>query len=102
MRVDARQAIADPCAAERGSRLERKAEQRIGPAVLEFCRLRLFDSFHMDELARFVRARTGCAAPDSAGRILRLLRRRRMVDYQVTSRAKSLYTITRVDEQAQY
>ncbi len=46
--------------------------------------------FHMEELRQWIGAD---AAPDSAGRILRLLRQRGVIDYKVANRAQSLYEI---------
>jgi hypothetical protein len=80
-----------------------RVEASIAGHVLEFCRGLLGKSralsqdatFHMDELTSWV-ARKGCAAPDSAGRILRLLRQKGLVNYEVVSRSKSLYRVIEV------
>lgn len=67
----------------------------IGDAVLAFARQRLAagGQFRMEEL----RAHLGDAhAPDSAGRILRLLRQQGVLGYELVSRRDSLYRVTRV------
>jgi hypothetical protein len=64
---------------------------RIGAAVLEFCGRT--SQFHMADLAAFVEGRIGSVAPDSAGRILRQLRRAGTVNYRVVDRSASLYEI---------
>ena len=69
--------------------LERVGE-RIAAAVLEFCDLR--PRFHMVELGEFVQARVG-VAPDSPGRILRLLRQAGKIRYRVIDRRNSEYLI---------
>jgi hypothetical protein len=69
--------------------LERVTE-RIAAPVLEFCGLRR--QFHMIELAEFVQARVG-VAPDSPGRILRMLRQAGKVSYRVIDRRNSEYLV---------
>lgn len=69
--------------------LERVTES-IAAAVLEFCGLRR--QFHMIELAEFVQARVG-VAPESPGRILRLLRQAGKIKYRVIDRRNSEYLI---------
>lgn len=83
---------------EQTAQLER-VSSRIGKSVLAFCRAALRDaydaSFTMQDLTEWVRRETG-VAPDSPGRILRDLRQRRLIDYEVTSRAQSLYRLIKV------
>lgn len=72
-----------------------RVEGSIGDAVLAFARERLASGgdFRMEEL----RARLGDGhAPDSAGRILRLLRQQGALAYEVVSRSESLYRVTEV------
>jgi hypothetical protein len=69
-----------------------RVTERIGAAVLEFCRHRVGARFHMDELCAFVQLREH-AAPDSPSRILRYLRARRLVGYKVINRRESLYWV---------
>jgi hypothetical protein len=47
----------------------------------------------MADLTAHLNARS-LVAPDSAGRILRDLRKRKVLDYRVINRAQSLYEIT--------
>lgn len=74
----------------------------IGSLILEFCRLTLNlqnKTFHMEELWRFVeRAASwepflGHIAPDSPGRIFRLLQQQGKLGYRVVDRTQSLYEI---------
>lgn len=81
--------------------LERVAT-KIAPLVMEFCRQiwadakRSLPQFHAVELTAFVRRRMDGLAPDSAGRILRELRKRGRVDYKIVSRRDSLYQLMAV------
>jgi hypothetical protein len=68
---------------------------RIAGAVLAFCRAYRGQTFHLEALMEFVREIAG-VAPDSPGRILRNLRQRGFIDYEVVSRPKSLYRMQRV------
>lgn len=84
---------------EQAANLDR-VNQNIGGIVAAFCRERLRTGaaeFHMADLTKYVNARS-TIAPDSAGRILRDLRRRRVLSYEVVSRAQSLYRIKGVNE----
>lgn len=72
--------------------LERVSE-RIGEAIKDFCRRHVGQTFHADELRQHVRSCVGEVAPDSAGRVLRDLRQRGVIAYQVVNRAKSLYRV---------
>lgn len=77
-----------------------RVSQNIARLVADFCRGRFGEGraeFRMADLTAFVNARS-TIAPDSAGRILRDLRRRRVVSYEVVSRSQSLYRITGVNE----
>lgn len=80
--------------------LERVAD-RISYLVLEFCAETVthnFSVFFMEELRNYVFDRVGGAiAPDSPGRILRMLRRAQQIDYIVLSRCESLYELTKVN-----
>jgi hypothetical protein len=88
-----------------GARTEQQANldrvsHNIAGIVADFCRGRFREGraeFRMEDLTGFVRARS-TIAPDSAGRILRDLRRRNVVGYEVVSRSQSLYKLTRVSE----
>lgn len=83
-----------PRAASNAEHLSR-VSSRIGPSVLEFCRPRVGQEFHMEEMVRHIRARLGIA-PDSPSRILRALRQAQMIDYTVVNRRQSLYRVDRV------
>lgn len=71
-----------------------RVRQKISPKILEFCRLRLHSNplFHMKELTDFVQAQVG-VAPDSPGRILRLLRQAGHINYTVIDRKNSTYQL---------
>jgi len=78
---------------------DRRERQRvaanIGAVVLAFCRERLRQGgrFHMQELVDYVREHELVTAPESAGRILRLLRRAGTVDVELVERSSSLYEV---------
>lgn len=70
----------------------------LGRAILSFARSRQATGqveFHADELREWVAARCP-AAPASADRVLRDLRRAGLVAYEVTNRHQSLYRLLRV------
>jgi hypothetical protein len=92
------QALADPGASQTGEREQALVDRRLRPIVLGFCRLHLFDEFHMRDLVEYVNARLS-SAPESAGRILRLLRTDGVVDFDVVNRRQSLYVIRSVHTQ---
>lgn len=86
--------------AEQQAKLAR-VSGNIARIVADFCRGRLDEGraeFHMEDLTEFVRARS-TIAPDSAGRILRDLRRNKVIDYTVVNRAQSLYKVTGVSSE---
>jgi hypothetical protein len=72
-----------------------RVSSRIGASVMEFCRPRVGQEFHMEQLVRHIRARLGIA-PDSPSRILRALRQNKCLDYTVVNRRQSLYRVDRV------
>ena len=80
-----------------GEHLDR-VRSRIGRSVLEFCRERLGETFHAQELRDRVAFDTGIVAPASADRVLRDLRQRGYVDYEVVSRRESKYRVLSVKE----
>jgi hypothetical protein len=73
--------------------LERVSD-KIATYVAEFCFHR--NTFHMEELTEYVSARVSPIAPDSPGRILRMLRREKVLNYEIVNRRESLYRITPV------
>lgn len=74
----------------------------IAPIILAFWKSREVGSrFHMVELTEYVAARTPTPiAPDSAGRILRDMRRAREINYRVVDRRASLYQIEAIKEES--
>lgn len=86
---------------EQSENLNRVSE-RIGGLVLAFCAEAVRTShavFCMEELREYVyQQQLGHIAPDSPGRILRMLRREKRLDYTVLSRSQSLYEITFIEE----
>lgn len=75
--------------------LERVSD-RISGGVLEFCRRRMRATggeFRMHELSAALDFSGMKCAPDSAGRILRDLRQKKSIGYEVLSRRDSLYRI---------
>lgn len=68
-----------------------RVSEKIALAVLEFCRsVGHGGKFHMVDLQDFV-GRQFSIAPDSPGRILRDLRKRKLLNYRVVSRSESEY-----------
>ena len=60
--------------------------------VTAFLNARLNQEFHVEDLRRYVYENVkGYVAPASPDRILRDLRQRKQVNYEVVSRSKSLY-----------
>lgn len=76
--------------AEQRRHLESVSE-RIGPVIIEFMSAHSGQQFHADDLMKFVEDHCGKAAPESAGRVLRKLRRDGIVNYLVVDRGRSLY-----------
>jgi hypothetical protein len=74
---------------EQTAQLER-VSSKIALSVLEFCRNHFY--FRMEALTAWVRDQTG-VAPDSPGRILRDLRQRGLIGYEVVNRRQSLYRV---------
>ncbi len=67
----------------------RRVSWRIAQLVYAFCQLH--NEFHMADLVRFVLVSEPDTAPDSPSRILRDLRRKGLISYEVVSRSASLY-----------
>jgi len=68
-----------------------RVTSRIGRAILEFCGAN--PEFRAEELRHHVGLTCGSSAPASADRILRDLRRRKLVNYEVVDRRASLYRV---------
>lgn len=79
---------------EQDENLER-VKDRIGNATIEFFEDEKRTEFFADELRRFVIAHVGKIAPGSPDRVMRDLRQRGVIDYEVVSRRHSLYRIIR-------
>jgi hypothetical protein len=77
---------------EQKEHLER-VSARIGAMVIRFCRNRR--DFHMEELRQYV-VEQGEVAPASPDRILRWLRQKGFLDYEVINRRESHYRIKSV------
>jgi len=70
----------------------KRVRGRIHRAILAFFdRLEVGEQFTMVALTREVASKVPSLAPDSPGRIMRLLRREGKINYKVVSRAQSLY-----------
>jgi hypothetical protein len=89
-----------PVATGPGERQDANLERvngKVCAAVLEFWAARLapggMRQFHMQELTAWV-ARNVPIAPDSAGRILRLMRQKGLIEYRVVRRSDSLYEVS--------
>ena len=75
-----------------------RVTEKISAAVVQFCELepeKREKEFRMTELTQFVSERVGPSAPDSPGRVLRLLRQSGKIAYSVVSRRNSVYRIIR-------
>lgn len=64
---------------------------RIAPLILTFARINAGRAFHAEDLRQYVLFFDPGVAPDSPGRILRLLRQEGKLDYVVIDRRGSLY-----------
>jgi hypothetical protein len=70
---------------------------RIAGTILQFQREHPTGTFHVEELREYVTALAPDIAPDSPGRILRLLREEGKLNYVVISRSASLYQFRSVE-----
>jgi len=64
---------------------------RIAPVILTFAADHAGQTFHAEQLRRYVLHHDPAIAPDSPGRILRELRLGGKLDYVVLNRRQSLY-----------
>jgi hypothetical protein len=94
-KVSVQQSLFDPGAKETQRRELERVATKIDKIVHEFCSARVGLEFTMAELHSYVNTRT-TSAPDSAGRILRLLRREGKIRYSVVHRADSRYKVLEV------
>lgn len=88
---------------------ERKAQKKnlervrgkIHQAILEYFSFRYVgQTFTMSHLTRVVSAQVPDIAPDSPGRIMRLLRAEGLINYKVVSRKDSRYEVLEPEEQS--
>lgn len=68
-----------------------RVRAKIGGLILTFYRAHIGMAFHAEDLRRYVLALAPEIAPDSPGRILRMLRQEGQLDYVVIDRRDSLY-----------
>ena len=66
---------------------------RLESAILDFCALHQEQTFHADDLRRYVAHHVGQCAPGSSDRVLRKLRKDGAIRYDCVSRSKSLYLV---------
>jgi hypothetical protein len=85
-------AVSDDDRAER-----ERVYARIAPVILTFKAERPDGAFHAEELRDYVIAQMPEVAPDSPGRILRLLRQEGLLNYVVVNRRQSLYQFRPID-----
>lgn len=72
----------------------------IAPHVLAFVNARIGKEFRIVDLYQYVASQTkGYTAPASADRILRALKKKGELDYEVISRSQSLYRAVEVNQQ---
>lgn len=72
----------------------KRVRSRLEVAILDFFRsLDRYGEFHAEELLHFIGERGITCAPDSPGRIMRLLKKEHEIDYTLVSRKGSLYKI---------
>jgi hypothetical protein len=70
----------------------KRVSLRVAALVLDFCKGKRM--FRMQELTEFVSDGVdGYVAPDSPGRILRLLKQQGKLNYRLMSRSDSLYSV---------
>ena len=74
-----------------------RVSDKIEDAVFRFC-LR-FNEFHLNDLSDHVRRNIPNISADSPSRILRDLKRRGLVNYEVVDRKNSLYRVTATQPQ---
>ena len=76
--------------------------QKIGAAIMTFYEADPDAAFHADDLRDSVRDQCGKVAPASSDRVLRDLRKKGEINYEVTNRRKSLYQFLPVTKHATY
>lgn len=96
-KISVEQFCTDPYAAMSQPRELERVSRKIELIVLQFCRERDGSIFNMPELEAYVAARRP-VTPGSAGRILRQLREKGYVEYNVVNRRKAAYRLYSVAE----
>jgi DNA-binding PadR family transcriptional regulator len=77
-----------------------RVRDSIAPHIIRFIRERAGREFHGADLQQYVASQVnGFIAPGSPDRILRDLRKRGVVDYELLSRSRSLYRAVPLGEQ---
>jgi hypothetical protein len=70
-----------------------RVNSKIALHILGFFEGKVGVEFHVAELLTYVRTRVPDLAPDSPGRIMRDLRAKNLISYEVVNRRDSLYRI---------
>lgn len=77
-----------------------RVRQTIAPHIIAFIKEHEGKEFHNADLQKYVAEHVnGFVSPESPGRILRDLRERKVIDYELVSRPKSLYRAIALGEQ---
>lgn len=76
----------------------RRVYKKIAPLILEYASTRMGRMFHAEDLYQNVLYQNPEIAPESPGRILRLLRRQGRLNYIVIDRGDSTYQFLAVEE----
>lgn len=74
----------------------RRVYKKIAPLIMEYATTRVGRMFHAEDLYRSILDQNPDVAPDSPGRILRLLRRKGYLNYVIVDRGDSLYQFLEV------
>jgi hypothetical protein len=78
----------------------KRVRENIESAIVGFCSRRIGKTFRASDLAAWVIFIVPGTAPDSPSRVLRLLRADGVIEYEVVSRAGSLYRVVNVARSA--
>lgn len=77
-----------------------RVRDSIAPHIIRFIREHSGQEFHGADLQQYVASHVnGFVAPGSPDRILRDLRKRKVVNYELVSRSRSLYRAVPIGEQ---
>jgi hypothetical protein len=92
--VDDRSRVVAASRAREATEQKRQLESvsaRIAKAITGFFRATAGSEFHADQLREYVEIHCGRVAPGSADRVMRDLRQRGVIAYEVVNRSQSLY-----------